>query len=333
MKAPGETRSIKCGTPPVRRGIWAAWLVWIVFWAGCLPSFPLNVDVGAPNREVVDAGAGARFLSEEGLEDTFWLEIDRMGEPGAVGGYLSLGAHRGALVLLLPGASTFARGGTIGKTRGFHLEFGPLIRQQGYLTWTLATRECGTAYGQGDLADVIEAIDWLDGEGKTLLGVSRVYVIGYSTGATVATLLSRHRDVDAIVAIAGIAEPDQFVELWGLYDLLRRIYPFNEGFCQLGATLDFYGPPGATGWTELDTVERIDELRVPELFVHGSNDLIYSVENTLHLRDRYERRMAEGSTLPAPLEFMILEGGTHFDVVERADVLERIGVFLEMFEP
>ncbi|MCZ6766274.1 MAG: alpha/beta fold hydrolase [bacterium] len=298
--------------------------------AGCV--IPINVEVDSPLRTITEEKLGARFSVEEGLEDAIWLEIERVDEPGYVGGYLSTNDHRGALIILLAGASTFSPGGPEENARDFHLELGTVMRERDYRTWSLALRECGTAYGQGDLRDAEEALDWLERNGKTLLGVQRVYVIGYSSGATVATLLNRTRDVDALVSIAGLTEPDQLEANWALYSLLRSLFPLNEGLCQPGSTLDFYGSPGSPLWDELDTVNRVEELRNPELLVHGTQDVIFFVENTIHLQERFEERVAAGAHL-APLEFMILPGANHFGPPFRTDVHDRIFQFLGSFEP
>jgi pimeloyl-ACP methyl ester carboxylesterase len=297
---------------------------------GLLPI--VNIAAGPASSVVYQEDGRARFAFEEGLEDGVWLEVDRVGEPGAVGGYLSQNANeRGALIILLHGASTYDPEGTYGKARDFHREYAPDLWPFGYLTWSLAVRECGAAYGQGDLADVLEAIDWLDAEGKALLGVERVFVIGYSTGATVSTLVARHRQVDGVASMGGLAEPDQLEELWSLYDLLRRLFPQNVAMCQLGSTLDYYGPPGSPTWEALDTVARVDGLKSPALLVHAELDQVFFVDNTIHLQEQYEARLREGALLPE-VEFFYVPGASHFDPPSSEEVLMRILDFFARIE-
>jgi hypothetical protein len=50
---------------------------------------------------------------------------------------------------------------------------------------------------------------------------------------------------------------------------IADVFPWNTGLCQLGATLDAYGPPGAAGWDRLDGVGRVRELRSPMLVLRG----------------------------------------------------------------
>jgi dienelactone hydrolase len=291
-----------------------------------------NIGAGLGPSAVYREDGRARFAVQDGVENGVWLEVDRVGEPGAVGGYLSQNAsERGELVILLHGASTYDPEGTYGKARDFHEEYGPGLWPFGYLTWSLAVRECGTAYGQGDLADALEAIDWLDAEGKALLGVERVFVIGYSTGATVSTLVARHRQVDGVVSMGGLAEPDQLEELMPLYDWLRRLFPQNTAMCQLGSTLDYYGPPGSPAWEALDTVARVDELESPMLVVHAALDQVFFVDNTIHLQEQYEARLGEGVVLPE-VEFFYLPGASHFDPPRSEEVFERILDFFERIE-
>ncbi|UCG32208.1 MAG: hypothetical protein JSU68_11135, partial [Phycisphaerales bacterium] len=270
-----------------------------VTYRGCGVVPIINIDAGLAALVVYQEDGRARLAVQDGVEDGVWLEVDRVGEPGAVGGYLSQNANeRDALVILLHGASTYDPEGTYGKARDFHQEYAPDLWPFGYLTWSLAVRECGTAYGQGDLADALEAIDWLDAEGKALLGVERVFVIGYSTGATVSTLVARHRQVDGVVSMGGLAEPDQLEELWSLYDWLRTLFPQNTAMCQLGSTLDYYGPPGSPAWAALDTVAHVDELKSPALVVHAALDQVFFVDNTMHLQEQCEARLGEGAVLP-----------------------------------
>jgi alpha/beta superfamily hydrolase len=200
------------------------------------------------------------------------------------------------------------------------------------MTWSLAMRECGTAYGQGDLVDAAEAIDWLNRSGKTILGVNRIYVAGYSRGASVATLLNRERRVTAVVSIGGLAEPNQLEQNWFLYRLAGSLYPRNTGLCQLFSTLDFYGPPGAAAWEALDTVANVSELISPMLLIHGTNDQIYSVDNTRDLQAAYEAALAGGAMLPE-VQFRYVDGADHFTVTDLPEVTDWILDFLNQFEP
>ena len=309
-------------------------LVWFAS-ASCVDILPVqNIPpVAPPARTLLREQAGARFYAEEGLAEAAWLEVDRVGEPGAVGGYLARAAEAGdALIVMLHGASSYAPGGSVEAARNFHENVGIAYRLQGFTTWSLAVRECGTAYGQDDLADVFEAIDWLDRDGKEVLGVERVYIVGYSTGGTLATLANRQRASTAVVALGALTQGDQFDELFDLYQWLGALFPQNEGLCQLRSTLEIYGPPGAPGWENLNTVDHLEELRNPQLFVHAVDDFVFSVDNARNLQQRYEETLANGGNAP-DLQFIYIEGASHFDPPTDYPTYKRIIDYLLRFEP
>lgn len=298
----------------------------------CTAILPENVD--APQdvpRTLVRAVGGARFATEDGLTDGVWLEVPRVDEPGYIGGYLSQpSTPGGGLLIVLPGASTYYPGAMVAKVRDYHDHFSAKLRQTGLMTWTLAVRECGTPYGGGDLADVLAALDWLAGGGTAVLGVDRVYLVGYSSGATLAVLANERRTVRAVVEIDGLTGPGQFERYWGLYRFIADLFPWNTGLCQLGATLDAYGPPGAPGWDTLDAVSRVAELRSPMLVLHGERDVVFLVDNARALQAAYEPLHAQGASVP-PVEFVYLPTGDHFNPIDRDDVVDAVLGFLAHF--
>ncbi|UCD28800.1 MAG: prolyl oligopeptidase family serine peptidase [Planctomycetota bacterium] len=308
-------------------------LVSLTICIGCQWIPPVNVEANTfADRVIVDILDGAVFYSEKGIDDGLWLEIERINEPGIVGGYISQNNnHRGALIILLNGASTYEPGGAEGRARVFHQYFGPFFRNAGYLTWFPVVRECGTAYGQGDLADLIEAIDWMERSGKVLLEVNHIYIFGYSTGWTLATLANRRRRVDAVVSISGITQPDQFKTMWSLYSFISQLFPHNTGVCQLRSTLEYYGPPESPTWEYLDSVNHLDEFLAPMLFIHGTDDYIFGIDNTLALEHRYREQIAQGEALPQ-MEFMYFPFG-HSIPVSNPEVIELIIEFFDRFNP
>lgn len=298
----------------------------------CTLILPENVDApqDVPRTLIREAG-GARFSAEDGLTDGVWLEVPRAGEPGYVGGYLSQDdAHHEALLIVLPGASTYYPGAMVAKTRDYHDHFSAKLRKTGLLTWTLAVRECGTPYGGEDLADVLDALDWLAGGGTAVLGVNHVYLVGYSSGATLAVLANERRVVRAVVEIDGLTGPRQLEQYWSLYRLIADLFPWNTGLCQLGSTLDAYGPPGALGWDALDAVGRVADLRSPLLVLHGERDIVFLVENARALQAQYEALQAQGAGVPE-VEFTYLPTGDHFNPIERDDVVNDVLGFVARF--
>ncbi len=303
--------------------------------ASCVEFWPvINVPPDPhPTRTLLYELHGGRVFLEKGLNDGHWLEIDRPGPNNVVGGYYWAEADpRDAIVVMLHGASMFSPGGSVEAAREFHKNVGVAYRSQGFHTWSLAVQECGTPYGQGDLFDLLAALDWLDRDGKAQLGVNRVYLVGYSIGGTVTTLANRMRDFTAGVTMGGLTQPDQFLSLPLVYDSLTQYFRSNEAFCQLRFTLQAYGPAGSPGWDLLDTVAHIDELRNPQLFVHATKDIVYFPENTYNLEARYLELRDQGVPI-ADLNFIYLPDASHFEPPTNYPIFKRVIEYFERFEP
>ncbi|MCA9244723.1 MAG: prolyl oligopeptidase family serine peptidase [Phycisphaerales bacterium] len=301
--------------------------------AGCIPPpLPDNLEADAPHRSLLREAPRAVVRQEDGVLDAAWLEITR-DDGKAVGGYVSLQkSPRGALVLLVDGASTFQETGSDAQALTFHRDFGADLRAFGFRTWSLSVQECGTAYGQDDVDDLVAVLDWLDDVGLEALNVERVYIVGYSTGATVTQIASQRRKVTAAVSLAGLSQPDQLEELYDVYRWVSDLYPHNAGLCKLADTLAFYGPPGSMAWEALDSVSHVTEFKHPMLFVHGMRDIIYFPENTLAMEMAYLTARGRRAGVPE-MTFKYLPEGEHYTV--RSDPAVRLSVirWLETFEP
>jgi dienelactone hydrolase len=317
----------------MRDGAWRVCLaVLAVAGTGCLPALPENVDIPQPDRTPVYEAGGATFASEEGVSDALWVEIPAADGSRTVGAYLSEDdpSARG-VVILLHGASTYDPLGQVGVVRQYHREFSPFYRQAGYRTLTLDFRECGTAYGQGDLEDLLTAIDWLQGAGRNIAGADRLYTVGYSVGATIAILANRQRQITAVASICGLTSPRHVEDLWSYYQLAYSIYPRNQGICQIGVTVDTYGLPWSPGWDVLDTVGHITELRSPMIAFQGTNDQIFSSDNLVMLDEAYHAAVDSGAVLP-PVSIVYLDGYDHFVPLRDPGVYEAIFAFFRQFE-
>jgi pimeloyl-ACP methyl ester carboxylesterase len=299
--------------------------------AGCLPPLPENGKaIEPPRRQILMETPDSRMAAEDGVENGVWLEVF-MGDGRSVGGYLSQNeSPRRALVILLHGASTFAVQGSLGSTRDTHLKSAPMYWEEGFLTWSLMVRECGSPYGQGDLEDLITAIDWLDAVGRDTLDVDKVYVLGYSVGGTQALLLNRFRHVDGIIEVSGLVTPENIQRDYLLFYLAGAVYPLNLGVCQMFDTVQYYGLPGSPAWVYLDTVAHIEALRNPMLAIHGVEDRLFAATAAQALQARYEELLAEGVPLQ-PIEFVFLPGVGHFPDFSSGPVKEAILGFLDRY--
>jgi len=302
--------------------------------AGCITNLVAdNLDsVVEINGTTVRATAGAIEQTLPDVPNTLWLLIDRPESGRTVGAFLSPEPAPG-LVVLLCGASTLDPKGRVEAVRRFDRSYGTDLRAAGFRTLSPVLSECHTPYGGEDLADARAVVDWLAAGGAEFLGAERVYVVGYSTGATVVNLLNAERRVTAMVSLAGLSEPDQLEFFQPLYRLLTLMFPDNTGFCQLATTLDVYGPPGRAPWSALDAVDRVAEFRNPTLFVHGTSDFVYVVDNTRHLEAQYAALLRAGRADLPPLEFVYVPGGSHFDPAYGAGERQRVIAYLKRFEP
>lgn len=319
-----------------RRGpaLFAASLLLVPLAVGCIPALPVNIG-REPPVEWTYAGelAGAQVLLDPVIPDAVWIDAPRAEPPGAVGGYLSLEpADARTLVLMLPGATTFYPSGVRDKVRDYHADFSGVLRMAGFRTWTLGLRECGAAYGQGDLDDVLAALDWLGIGGAAAIGIEQIVVVGYSSGATVAIRVALERELAAVVAISGLARGDQFRRDWGFFRFLADLYARNEAFCQLGATLDYYGGPDSPTWAELDSVARVEELRSPLLLIHGRRDRVYEVANAESMEAACADARTRGVPLP-PCEAVYLPNAGHIGLLVLEHVQGATLAFLSQFAP
>lgn len=325
---------------------------------GCLPNLPENVsEKPDAARSLLRSVDRARFFEESELRDGAWLEVQHRDGSGSVGGYFGEGASAPAdragpggdggedrpaatgprlieppeagrgLALVLPGASTFYQRGMIAKARDYHGDFAAELRRDGLHTWTLALPECGTPYGGADLRDALEAIDWLRGAGGPVLGVERVFVVGASAGATIATLANMEVSVDAVVAVSPLARPELLEEHWLFGQLVAALYRDNTGLCQFGTTLVAYGPPGSAGWRRLDLSARVTEITSPMLVVHGMRDVIHPFRDVRDLRSAYDAAVRDGAPLP-PIEFAFIPDADHIGILDRDEVRLTIREYL-----
>jgi len=303
--------------------------------AGCAPVLPTDsTDTLNPERELIETQTGSALYSEAGVDDAQWLEMDRPADAGGpIGGYFTAPASaRNAFVLVLQGANPAGADNRLAHTLTTHRTLSASFANAGFIVWTPIIRECGTAYGQDDLVDVLDIIDWLLDGGAAELAADRIYVVGYSKGATLATLANLQRTLTAYVSLNGLPQPDQLERDWLFYQILTSVWTANEGFCQLKSTLDTYGSPGAPGWDTLDAVSRVTQLTTPELFVHTTADPVYEVENTKTMNAHYQAALDAGETV-VPLDFLYIPGGDHFVVRTDPAIHQQVIDYLNRFEP
>ena len=314
-------------------------LVALVFVGGCVPPYPMNILSVDPRRRPLGELGEARLWEERG--GRLWLEVEAEGESAAVGGYYAVpeggwvpfgagqagaGGLRG-VVLLLDGASTYQPTGGFGQARYFCGTMGAYLRSLGYATWTLVLPEFKTAYGQADYAGALRAYRWLAGDGCASLGAEQFWVLGYSTGGTLALMLAREGDAAGVVAISGIADPQVVLDNARLYVFMSAPFPFNTGMSQMVHTLQHYTLKDRAAWHPLDSVGRADELRGRLLVIHGLKDRVFPAEHSLRLQAAVQR-LAREATMQADVEFLLLEPFGHGGIHLREEVRAAVARFL-----
>lgn len=281
-----------------------------------------------PEVVVFEEHGRAAWGTIAGVDDAQWLQVARQSRPGVVGGYLSPEpSPRGSLVLLLSGAGTSHAEARVAAVLSFFRGYGDEFRRAGFRLWAPVLSEAGP-YATDEVDDVVELLEWLDSEGLELLSVDRVFVVGYSTGATTANFVNLRARATAVVSLAGLTEPEQLKRNADFYRRVTDLFPCNTGLRQFRRTLDHYD---AIGWDQFSVVARVAELRNPALFMTAEDDLIYEPANVRNLQAAYERALAAGAVLPE-LTFEYVPGGGHFAYVQAPELFDLVVSYLKQFE-
>jgi pimeloyl-ACP methyl ester carboxylesterase len=281
-----------------------------------------------PPVELTERSGIAAVGTVPGVSDAQWLQIERQRGPGLIGGYVAPEASpRGSLVLLLGGAGTLHKNARVEAVLSHYRDYGIRFRHAGFRVWAPVLSEADP-YGTTEVDDVVEILEWLDGPGRVLLGIDRVFVVGYSTGATTAGFANLRAPAAAVVALAPLTEPNQLIRLADLYGYIADLFPCNTGLQQFRHTLDYYG---AVGWGSFDVVTRVGEMRNPALFVTAEDDIVYGPVNVRDLEQAYRAALASGTSMPE-LTFEYLTGGGHFVYITGEDSFALVRRYLERFE-
>lgn len=273
---------------------------------------PQNVNAEPPSRVRIRELPAAAEFAEPGVDDATWLECYTA--VGPVGGYLVQPAHASSrdLVLMIAGASTY-EDTAAAQALKFLRGLGSSLTGAGLSVWCMRPSECGTAWGREDADEVRAALRWLADSGREALGVERVMVLGYSTGATVALHMAFEPDVDGVVVLSGLCSDDQIARYQGVLEQVATLYPNNRGICHAAATLAAYGPAHSPGWQVLNAPARVGELRAPLLVMHGLLDFVFEPAGAIELHLAYLTQRARGAALP-PADFVYVPDGTYFSL-------------------
>ena len=206
------------------------------------------------------------------------------------------------------------------------LQWGSVFAPQGYTVIAHAYDEADSAYGQYDLADTLDAIDWLNGPGAEELGVDRVYLQGTSRGGIIAYQAAYHCGPEKLAGVIADRGVSNFLLMESDYEAyLRGVFGRTiQRAVQL--TLEWIGvlpEEDPEPWKRLSAGYNIERIRVPLLVLHGERDFLVPFEQALDFR---ERALQAGRS---DIEFYLVEGRGHFSLGFDPDYREIIQDFLE----
>jgi pimeloyl-ACP methyl ester carboxylesterase len=281
-----------------------------------------------PNVQTLKEIGTAEICAASGVADADWLSLPRRAAGGAIGGFLSREAGpRGSLAILITGAGTLYSDARVTGALRFYREYGGLFQDRGFRVLSLVQPE-DAPYATREVDDLVELLTWLDAEGKALLGVRNVFVIGYSTGATTASFANLRAAANAYVCVATLTGPQQLQRSVEAYRGFADLFGCNTGFAQLALTIDYYE---AVGWHAFDLVSRVAELTSPALYMAAEDDSIYEPQNARRLEAAYCAALDAGLA-PPELTFEYAPRGGHFVYVTDRRYFEPVLEFVERHE-
>jgi len=215
---------------------------------------------------------------------------------------------------------------TIEAARMAALQWGNVFAPLGYTVVAHAYNEPESGYGQHDLDDTLDAIEWLHGPGGDELGVDKVFLQGTSRGGIIAYQASYKCPPDRLAGILAdrgvsnflLMEMDADSYMNGVFGPTIR-QAVQSTLAWIGVWPDEDPEP----WMALSAGYNIDRIRVPMLVTHGDRDVIVPFEQALDFRDR---ALAAGRD---DFEFYLVEGRGHLDLGFDPDFRVIVQDFLE----
>ncbi|MFN0138394.1 MAG: hypothetical protein ACKVS9_20000, partial [Phycisphaerae bacterium] len=180
-----------CDAGKTRFGLLAVCGLLLAATGGCINLFQLipvqNCDATLwPQVNVTETSGAAVVGYIPELDDVRWLEVQANVESTdaatgqksvsarAIGGYFSPeDPLRRSLVIILSGGATLDPSGRQGAALWLYQYYGQSFRLSGYRIWVPVLSE-EEPYATREVDEAAALIDWLDAEGRSLLGVDRV---------------------------------------------------------------------------------------------------------------------------------------------------------------
>lgn len=170
-------------------------------------------------------------------------------------------------------------------------EWGAFLSPLGYTVAAHAYREEDSGYGELDVPDTLDAIDWLRGEGAQKLGLNRVFLAGSSRGGIIAQQVAFQVPPGVLAGIVADRGVTDFVRLND-----RRILYLAGLFGQtvkaaVQQTIDWLGvlPEDDPGpWLAISSINYVADIDTPMLVMHGTGDTVIPFEQAAAFKDAAE---------------------------------------------
>ena len=206
------------------------------------------------------------------------------------------------------------------------LQWGNVFAPLGYTVVAHAYNEADSGYGQHDLQDTLDAIDWLDSPGADELGVDRIYLQGTSRGGIIAYQAAYRCSSHKLAAVVA----DRGVSNFLLMDVNADAYiagAFGSSIQRaVELTLQWIGvmPDEAPEpWMDISAAYNIENIQVPMLVLHGDRDEVVPFEQALDFQERVRRAGRDD------IEFYLAEGRGHLDLGFEPEFRVVVQEFLE----
>jgi acetyl esterase/lipase len=248
-------------------------LLFMLVFAGCQKKQPAETDAPFPaKQELFNQSYGADSLQRFDL----FLPAGRNDNTG--------------IVIVIHG------GGWVTGDKGWVNYYARRFSDFGYASASMNYRLANDSVHYRDMLNDIDSMIRCVSEnsGRWNIGSSRVALFGYSAGAHLALLYSYSRDmgrqVGAVISLAGPTDLEDTM-LWktsGLYD---------EIGIMAGSILPIH-------WTQANPVHFISAANPATLLIHGTNDTVIPVSQSLKLKT-----MLEATSVP--VNMLLLENENH----------------------
>jgi dipeptidyl aminopeptidase/acylaminoacyl peptidase len=198
----------------------------------------------------------------------------------------------------------------------------------GYTIIAHAYDEADSAYGQYDVEDTLDAIDWLSGDGTVLIPLDGLFLAGTSRGGNIAYQVAFQvapDKLDGIIADRGVS--NFLLPGFPLKAILSGL--FGENIERAAwQTIEWIGAlpeDDPEAWKAISAGYNIDRIQVPMLILHGSDDVLVPFAQAT---DFQERAAAAGRD---DFRFTLIEGRGHLNLDFDPAVDEAIREFLQTY--